>query len=143
MSSAASVAEPATGVLYGDTSALVKLVVRELESDALEEELGRWSDLATSVITTIEFSRAVARARGESTVVVAGEATVVGVLGALAEIPLSDDVRATATSLTPVGLRALDAIHLASALALGDDLEAVVTYDQQDVGRHPWPEDYR
>ncbi len=131
MSSAASVAEPERGALYVDTSALVKLVVREAESDALEEELGRWSDLATSTITSIEFFRAVARARADSTAVVADEETVVGVLASVAEIPLDDDVRATAASLTPTELRTLDAIHLASALALGDDLGAVVTYDSR------------
>ena len=30
-------------------------------------------------------------------------------------------------------LRTLDAIHLATALALGDDLDAVVTYDERMV----------
>ena len=59
--------------MYLDTSALVKLVVREAETDALEEELGRWSDLATSVITSVELSRAVVRARGDSAAVVADE----------------------------------------------------------------------
>ena len=49
-----------TGVLYVDTSALVKLVIREAESDAVEQELRRWSDLATSAGTSIELSRAVA-----------------------------------------------------------------------------------
>jgi predicted nucleic acid-binding protein len=28
-------------------------------------------------------------------------------------------------------LRSLDAIHLATALALGDDLDAIMTYDQR------------
>jgi predicted nucleic acid-binding protein len=35
------VAEPNGGVLYADTSALVKLVVREAESDAIEAEVSR------------------------------------------------------------------------------------------------------
>lgn len=77
-------ADIAAGVLYDDTSALVKLVIREVESEALEEELGRWTDLATSVITSIEFSRAVARARRDLAVVVADQATVLGMLAALA-----------------------------------------------------------
>lgn len=33
--------------------------------------------------------------------------------------------------LDPVGLRSLDAIHLAAALDLGDDLEGLVTYDDR------------
>ncbi len=51
------------GVLYADASALVKLAVREAESDALREELEQWQDVATSVITGIELARAVSRAR--------------------------------------------------------------------------------
>ncbi len=40
--SAAKVGEHREGLLYADTSTLVKLVVREAESDALEKELGPW-----------------------------------------------------------------------------------------------------
>ncbi len=52
-----------TGVLYADTSALVKLVVEEPETQALRIELNRWDTVATSVITEIELARAVARVR--------------------------------------------------------------------------------
>ena len=124
-------ADVRAGVLYVDTSALVKLVIREAETDAVEDELGSWSDLATSVITSVELSRAVARARSDSTAVVADEYTILGVLASLAEVPLNDDIRAAASALAPVELRTLDAIHLASALALGDDLAGVLTYDSR------------
>jgi predicted nucleic acid-binding protein len=123
------VAEARAGVLYADTSALVKLVVREAESEALEAALERWRDVATSAITAIELARAVARARTESSAVVADEWTVLGVLAATAEIPLSDDIRAAASTLVPVELRTLDAIHLASALTLGDQPVTLLTYD--------------
>jgi uncharacterized protein with PIN domain len=53
------VAEVQAGLLYADTSALVKLVVREAETAVLEEELSRWTDLVTSAVTSIELSRAV------------------------------------------------------------------------------------
>ena len=36
-----------------------------------------------------------------------------------------------ASAVSPVGLRTLDAIHLASAIALGSALEAFVTYDRR------------
>ncbi len=91
-SSAASVPDPQTGVLYVDTSALVKLVIREAESEALEEELRRWPDLATSVITSIEPSRAVARARIDTTVEVADDYTILGVLASIAEIPMDNEI---------------------------------------------------
>jgi len=56
-SSAASAAD-AVGVLYADTSALVKLAVEEAETDALRRELNEWDAIATSVITEIELARA-------------------------------------------------------------------------------------
>lgn len=47
----------------------------------------------------------------------------------MAVVPFSDDMRALATQVGPVHLRTLDAIHLASALTLGADLGALLTYD--------------
>jgi predicted nucleic acid-binding protein len=104
-------------VAYVDTSALVKLVVREAQSDALERELSTWRRLATSTITTMELPRAVQRARAEGR----NEAIAL-LLAAIAEIPLSARVRSTASTLAPVELRTLDAIQLASALSLGATL---------------------
>jgi uncharacterized protein len=118
-------------VAYVDTSALVKLVVREAQSDALERELLTWRGLATSTITTIELPRAVQRARAEGRESVAGSEAIAVLLGAIAEIPLSARVRSTASTLAPVELRTLDAIHLASALSLGGDLAVVITYDHR------------
>ena len=51
-------AESAGSVLYADTSALVKLVVREAESDAIEADAARWDLIATGDIAAIELSRA-------------------------------------------------------------------------------------
>jgi hypothetical protein len=44
---------------------------------------------------------------------------------------MTDDVCALAATLEPVELRTLDAIHLGCALALGDDLAGVLTYDHR------------
>jgi predicted nucleic acid-binding protein len=44
---------------------------------------------------------------------------------------MTDDVRALAATLEPLELRTLDAIHLRCALALGDDLAGVLTYDHR------------
>jgi predicted nucleic acid-binding protein len=46
------------GILYVDTSALLKLLVREAESTAIEAELVQWPNLDTSVATEVELSRA-------------------------------------------------------------------------------------
>lgn len=50
-------------------------------------------------------------------------------LSATVEMVLTDRVRLAASTLAPPEMRTLDAIHVASALALGTDLAAVVTYD--------------
>jgi predicted nucleic acid-binding protein len=114
--------------LYLDSSAIVKLAVREPETAALEAELRRWSLRATSSITTIEVSRATARARQHQRWVLPPR-DVAALLATTVEMVLTDRVRKTASTLAPPELRTLDAIHMASALALGTDLAAVVTYD--------------
>jgi predicted nucleic acid-binding protein len=54
--SMASAEPPAqrAGILYVDTSALLKLLVREAESTAIEAELVQWPNLATSVLAEVE-----------------------------------------------------------------------------------------
>jgi uncharacterized protein len=120
-----------TGVVYADTSALVKLVVREAETEALTEQVSEWERIATSDITTIELPRAVRRARSNGRADVADDRTVLELLAALELVPLTDDVRALAASAQPPELRTLDAIHLASALTLADDLGLIATYDDR------------
>jgi hypothetical protein len=44
-------------------------------------------------------------------------------------IAIDDRILDVAGTLEPEVLRTLDAIHIATALAIGDDLEAIVTYD--------------
>lgn len=61
-------------------------------------------------------------------------------LAASAEVPISDEVIGIAARLDPARLGSLDAIHLASALSLGDAVGALITYDDvlecaaQDAG---------
>lgn len=117
-----------SGVLYADTSALVKLAVLETETDALRQELTQWRDLATSVITEIELARAVARVRSGG-VPAADDIAVWAITAAATEIELTPEVRRMAAELEPAGLKALDAIHVASALSLGDELAGLLTYD--------------
>ena len=44
-------------------------------------------------------------------------------------VEVSEVIRERASLLEPVTLRSLDALHLSTALELGDDLDSVVTYD--------------
>lgn len=53
------------------------------------------------------------------------------ILQALTLIRISSQICDVAGTLEPVVLRSLDAIHLATALLLSDDLKAIVTYDRQ------------
>lgn len=53
-----------------------------------------------------------------------------GLLDSLVLLSLSTSVCERAAVLEPVVLRSLDALHLAAALELGDDLQGLVTYDR-------------
>ena len=52
-------------------------------------------------------------------------------LDALTLVDVTAAVFEVVGRLDPVGLRSLDAVHLATALDLGDDLEGLVTYDDR------------
>lgn len=54
-----------------------------------------------------------------------------GVLDSVALLTLSTAICERAAILEPNVLRSLDALHLAAALEVGDDLEALVTYDER------------
>lgn len=111
---------------YLDTSALVKLVVAESESRALIDWIAADdAAMVTSDLTRTELLRAVRRAAPDRAVA----ARVV-----LESLTLSTPSTATfeaAALLDPVILRSLDAVHLATALELGDDLDGLVTYDDR------------
>ena len=103
----------------------MKLIVAEAESDALERTLATFPSQASSVVASVEVARAVARVDASAP---AREATT-AVIGQLALVELDRGVRERAAHLPPPALRSLDAVHLATALAFGDALEALVTYD--------------
>lgn len=118
--------------IYVDSSALMKRVVAEGESDALEATLQRHVEnddaLLSSSLAWIEVSRALrGRIGGEDHTTVA--ASVEDALSGIAERPVAPDVVSLARRIGPTVLRSLDAIHLATAVLL--DADAVVTYDDQ------------
>jgi predicted nucleic acid-binding protein len=110
---------------YLDSSAIVKLVVREPESSALRRYLRRRQPVVTSGLARTEVLRALLPGGGD--VVARGRV----VLQRLDVIRMSDRLLQVAGLLQPPELRSLDAIHLATALDLGRDLAAVVTYDDR------------
>lgn len=109
-----------------DASALVKLVVPEQETRPLRRSiLGRAT--VSSEIVVVEVLRAAAR---QSTQTAALERAKM-VLARLTLLKLDEATLHRAGELSPPALRSLDAIHLAAALSLGDDLAAMVVYDQR------------
>lgn len=110
------------GTVYLDASAIVKLVVEEAETDALERFLPARAPRASASIARVEVVRAV---RHKGSVAVRNARVI---LDGIDLVQLDDELLDLAGELEPQ-LRSLDAIHLAAALELGDELEAVVTYD--------------
>jgi uncharacterized protein len=100
----------------------VKLVVAEPETQALQLELATWARHVSSVVVDVEVRRAAYREQ----VPVEQAAAMVELLSL---IPLDDELRRLAGEAGSRVLRSLDAIHLASALSLGDDLGAFCCYD--------------
>lgn len=112
--------------LKQNASALVKLVVAEAETDALRAWLvAAESDPVSSDLARTELVRAVRRAAPDRVV----RARVV--LDAVTLLEVSTAIFEEAGRLDPVIVRSLDAVHLAAALSLGDDLYAIVTYDDR------------
>ena len=111
---------------YFDTSALVKLVVAEPETSALTAWIADTdSDPVSSDLTRTELLRAVRRAAPDRVVAVRT------VLDGLTLITPSTATFDAAGHLDPMLLRSLDAVHVATALELGDDLAGMITYDDR------------
>ena len=115
----------AAGLLYLDSSAIVKLVVPEPESVALRRLLRSWHERVSSVVALVEVERAARRIGGGA---IRRAQTVLQRIGL---VELDDEVVRVAASLRPAELRTLDAIHLATALSLGKDLGAFCAYDSR------------
>ncbi len=110
---------------YIDSSALVKLAVREPESEALRRYIRRRRPLISSALARTEVARALLNLGPEA--IRRGQ----DVLARVAFVRVNDRVLNAAGAMLPVDLRSLDAIHLATAQQLGADLAGIVTYDER------------
>ena len=109
-------------MLYLDSSAIVKLVGREPGSSALVDVVSSDPDVVSSAVAYTEVMRAVRRGGGPTR-------RAEQVLRSIALVPVDQAILREAATLTPVFLRSLDAVHLASALSLRPDVDALVSYD--------------
>jgi len=109
---------------YFDSSAILKLSKEEPESLALVDYLQDASILAsTSVLAEVEVVRNLRRHQLDDEHAVTG----------FYLMAVDDDVRRRAVEMGGRMLRSLDAIHIATALAVGDRDLHFVTYDDRQA----------
>jgi len=118
---------PGPALFYLDTSALVKLAVRESETGALRRFLRSRPGRVTSALATVEVLRTVRRYTTQARAIRAAER----VLAGTTRLALDEDMLKSAALMEPAPLQSLDAIHLAAALSLGRDLAGLITYDDR------------
>jgi predicted nucleic acid-binding protein len=114
-----------TRVAYLDASAFVKLVKDEPESAALDAALEAWPRKSSSALLEVEGPRAARRTNP-----LAYDAAR-ALIGGMELVEIDADIRRAAAGLDDPGLRSLDAIHLATALSLGERCGAFFAYDER------------
>lgn len=112
---------------YLDASAIVKLARREAESEALENTIINREALFSSWIGAAEAFRAVRRSDTTQLEVV------LEVFDAIFFHAVTLDILHRSRTIDPPALRTGDAIHLATALSLGDPALEFITYDQRQA----------
>jgi predicted nucleic acid-binding protein len=121
-------------LVYVDSSALIKLLILESESatvlEALNEHLSDGSHIATSALAKIELNRV--RVRIDRSGPAEARFTVEDVdaiLDSVALIQITDEVLDDASKIEH-HVKSLDAIHVATAMQLRDELSSVITFDE-------------
>lgn len=109
-----------TKVLYLDTSAAVKLISDEQESDGLRSYLDEGPTLVSSDLLETELRRIGIRHDID-------QVLITSVLDGVTLTPLIRDQFREAGLIPQIGLRSLDALHLAGALHI--EASAILTYD--------------
>ncbi len=109
---------------YLDASALVKLVKPEPETDAFRGALHDWPVQVSSELVRVESVCTARRLGGGDVLELA-----LSLLEQIDLIPISSEIVELATGAFAPALRAMDAIHLATALSMQEDVGAVFVYD--------------
>ncbi len=119
-------ANDAGRALYLDASAIVKLVVRERETDALTRHLGDAATIASEIVS-LEVPRAAYLKTGAEETIGRAEA----LLRFFHLLELDEELQREAARVRPIELRSLDAVQLVSALRVREQIDAVVVYDRR------------
>lgn len=114
-------------MIYFDTSAFVKLIWDEPESEALQAHLDahHGGPLVSSALLAVEARRAALR-RERAKLVHADL-----LLERVGQVEIGPAVIESAGRYPEPMLRSLDAIHLATAMLVRDEIDALITYDQR------------
>lgn len=110
-------------MIFLDTSAAAKALIDEVESAAVLRLFADGAEFVASRLLAVEL-HAVADRRSLS------HAQVDDLLSHISLVSLDDETMTRAIDLHS-GLRAMDALHLATAIRLKDTISAVLTYDQE------------
>ena len=111
-------------VAYIDSSAFVKLVIAEQESQALRQALTQWPERVSVALLRTEIIRALRRSGNETYI---GKAR--RLLESVNLIRIDNPLLDRAGDLDPSGLRSLDALHLAAVLEMSTDIDIMFVYD--------------
>jgi uncharacterized protein len=112
-------------LIYLDTSALLKLVFPEVESEALAAYLPNDAQAVSSVLIIVEARRGTIRRAPRRL------PRLDTMLARIRKVEISDAVIESAGRLPDPMLRSPGAIHLATALLIRDDIDLLLSYDDR------------
>ena len=117
-------------MIYLDSCALVKLLVAEAETAALQEYLTTHAShpQVTAELARTEVVRVARRAAPKDSML---HAAAVELVDRLDHVALARGLLDEAGNVVDPHVRTLDAIHLAAGLRIADQLTAFITYDRR------------
>ena len=111
-------------MIYADTSAVVKLLrTDEPDADTVRRFVAEAGDLVSSRLLAIELHAVASRLHIESRIIAR-------LLDRIHQVSIDEDVVQKAIEVNS-GLRSLDAIHLATIVVLGEDVDELLCFDRR------------
>lgn len=111
---------------YLDSSAILKLIIKEAESDSLRKFIN--TKVITSAISRVEVIRTLSL--NDESLIIAGQM----VLEKFELMPLSRPILTIAENFSPqITLRSLDALQVASVIFLSPMVKSLITYDKNMI----------